>query len=199
MLVRALCMSNERKCENACFRSRRQLQTPQTAQKRTSMPICAHVAPSIVNVQSQCTGKPLDLVSAAGKTLGLTTGMNLSDFPTKFRTKPGMSAALTSTVCTRFSCGLLASVDQLTLLACGAKKAPMSISVSLSEQGTASRPVSVAATGQLGFGCSCGLCRFFLTLVSCPLLLLSRPLLLPRPRPLPLPVRFLLVKEVVFW
>ena len=52
----------------------------------------------------------------------------------RFCTKPGMSAALTLTVCTRFSCGLLASVDQLTLLACSAKKAPMSISASLGQK-----------------------------------------------------------------
>ena len=67
------------------------------------------------------------------KLWGLTTGMNLSDFPAKFCTKLGISAVLTLTVCTRFNCGLLASVDQLTLLACNAKKAPMSISVSLSQ------------------------------------------------------------------
>ena len=62
MLVRALCMSNERKCECLFQEAGRQLPTPQTAKKRTSMPICPHVAPSIVNVQSQCTGQPLDLV-----------------------------------------------------------------------------------------------------------------------------------------
>ena len=58
--------------------------------------------------------------------------------------------------------------------------------------------MSVAATGELGF-------RLLLwPLPFCdpgvlPLLLLSSPVLLPRPRPLPLPVRFLLVKEAVFW
>ena len=41
----------------------------------------------------------------------------------------------------------------------------------------------------LDFGCSCGLCRFFGP-GALPLLLLSRPLLLPRPRSLLLLVRF---------
>ena len=49
--------------------------------------------------------------------------------------------------------------------------------------------MSVAATGQLGFRLLLWPLPFFDTGVL-PLLLLSRPLLLPRPRPLPLPVRF---------
>ena len=98
---------------------------------------------------------------------GFTTGMNLSDFPAKFCTKPGMSAALTLTVCTRLSRGLLASVDQLTLLACGAEKAPISISVSLSQKEQRLGLCLLPPLVNLGFGCSCGLCRF-VTLVSCP-------------------------------
>ena len=93
--------------------------------------------------------------------------MNLSDFPAKFCTKPGMSAALTLTVCTRFSCGLLASVDQLTLLACNSKKAPMSISVSLSQKERRLGLCLLPPLVNLDFGCPCGLCRF-LTPVSCP-------------------------------
>ena len=51
--------------------------------KRTSMPTCAHVAPSIMNVQNQCTGWPLDLVSAAGKTLGLDHRDEFERLPSK--------------------------------------------------------------------------------------------------------------------
>ena len=35
------------------------------------MPNCEHVAPSKMDVQGQCTGQPVDLVCAAGETLGL--------------------------------------------------------------------------------------------------------------------------------
>ena len=132
------------------------------------------------------------------KTLGLDHRNEFERLPTKFCTKPGMSAALTLTVCTRFSCGLLASVDQLTVLACGAKKAPMSITVSLSHRERRLGLCLLPPLVYLDHGCPCRLCLFFDPKVL-PLLLLSRPLLLPRPRPLPLPVRFLLVKDVVFW
>ena len=100
------------------------------------------------------------------KLCGLTTGMNLSDFPAKFCTKLGISAALTLTVCTRFNCGLLASVDQLTLLACSIKKAPKSISVSLSQKERRLGLFLFPPQVNLDFGCSCGLCRF-LTPVFC--------------------------------
>ena len=82
------------------------------------------------------------------KLWGLTTGMNLSDFPAKFCTKPGMSASLTLTVCTRFSCGLLASVAHGL---CNAEMAPMSISVSLSQRERRLGLCLFAAAGQLGF------------------------------------------------
>ena len=68
---------------NACFRNRRQLWAPQTAQKRTSMPTCAHVAPSKMNVQSQRTCQPLDLVSATRKTLGLDHRDEFEQLPSK--------------------------------------------------------------------------------------------------------------------
>ena len=168
MLVRALCMSTNVGM-NAFFRNRRQLWAPQTAQKRTSMPTCARVAPSNMNVQSQRRCQPLGLVFATRKTLGLHHRDKFERLPAKFCTKPEISAVLTLTVCTRFNCGLLASVDQLTLLACNAKRAPMSISVSLSQK---QRRLGLCLFPQmvnLDFGCSCGLCRFFfLTLEPCP-------------------------------
>ena len=74
----------------------------------------------------------------------------------------------------------------------------MSLSVSLSQKERRLGLCLLPPLVNLDFGCSCGLCRY-LTLVSFLLLLLSLHLLLPRPRLLPLPVRFLLVKEVLFW
>ena len=65
----------------------------------------------------------------------------------------------------------------------------MSISVSLSQEERRLGLCLFPPMVNLDFGCSCGLCRFFDPGAS-PLLLLSRPFLLPRPRPLPLPVRF---------
>ena len=129
------------------------------------------------NQQNECPKPTHVLLSIRSlqleKLWGLTTGIKLSDFPAKFCSKLGMSAALTLTVCTLFSCGFLASVDQLTLLACIAKKAPMSIS----PEATASRPVPVATTGLLGFRLLLWPLPFFDPGVL-PLLLLSRPLLL---------------------
>ena len=106
-------------------------------------------------------------VFAAGKTLGLDHRDQIERLSAKICTKLGMSAALTLTVCTRFSCGLLASVDQLTLLACNAKKAPMSISVPLSQKQRRLGLCLLPPLVYLDFGCSCGLCRF-LTPVSFP-------------------------------
>ena len=68
---------------NACFRNRLQLWAPQTTQKRTSMPTCAHVAPSKMNVQSQRRCHPLDLVSATRKTLGLHHRDEFERLPSK--------------------------------------------------------------------------------------------------------------------
>ena len=191
-------MSNERGCECPL---QEQAATPDT----TNCPnTYEHAELRACRTQhSECLKPMHGLASGSGlcswkKLWGLTTGMNLTDFPSKFRTKPGMSASLTLKVCTRFSCGLLASVDQLTDLACRAKKAPMSISVSVSQKERRLGLCLLPPLVNLDFGCSCGLCRLFDPGVL-PLLLSSRPLLLPRPRPLPLPVRFLLVKEVLFW
>ena len=55
----------------------------------------------------------------------------------------------------------------------------MSISGVTEPEGTVSRSVPVSTNGQLDFGCSCGLGCFF-DPGALPLLLLSRPLLLPR-------------------
>ena len=59
-------------------------------------------------------------------------------------------------------------------------------------------PVPVSSTSHLGFRLLLWPLPYFDPAVL-PLLLLPRPLLQPRPRPLPSPVRFLLLKEVVFW
>ena len=72
------------------------------------MPICAHVAPSIVNVQSQCTGQPLDLVSAAGKALGLDHRDAFERRHSKIMYEAWDVGGVDIDVCTRFSCGFLA-------------------------------------------------------------------------------------------
>ena len=134
-----------------------------------------------MNVQ----GQPLDPVSAAGKTLGLDHKDEFEGLPGKILQQAwdvgGVDTDGVHTI-QLWPPGQRRPTDPLGLQ----RQEGTHVDFCVAEpEGTASRPVSVAATGQLGF-------RLLL-------LLLSRPLLLPRPRLLPLPVRFLLVKEVVFW
>ena len=163
-------MSNERRYECLPQEHAATADTTNCSQKRASLPTCSHVATSKMNVQSQRTSQPLDQVFAAGKTLGLDHRDQIERLPSKILRETRDVSAL-------FSCGLLATVDHLTLLACTAKKAHMSISVSLSQK---QRRLVRLLLWPLPFFDPCVL----------PLLLLSRSLLLPRPRPLPLLVRF---------
>ena len=170
MLVRALWMSNERRYE--CL-----LQEQAATEGTTNCPKTYEHADlrTCRTQQNECLKPAHVLASGSGlcnkkkeKLCGLTTGMNLSDYPAKFCTNPGISAVLTLTVCTRCNCGLLASLDQLTLLACNAKKAPMSISVSLSLEERRLGLCLFPPMIQLGFRSALVAFAVFLTLEPCP-------------------------------
>ena len=139
--------------------------TPQNCpKKRTSVPICAHVAPSIVIVPKPMHGASLWIWSLQQEKLwGLTTGMNLSDFPTTLCAKAGMLVALTLTVCTRFSCGPPSQRRPTgPSWPVALRRHSMSDFCVAEPEGMVSRPVS-CCRHNLDCGWSCGPFAVFLT------------------------------------